>query len=143
VTLCTIDLTGAVTSSSRWCRVTQEYEPQRLDASFKFLEVRSLGGGMPYADVSLRVDGTPTVGTLPAGSYWGWAHALDGASQWAAMLWPNRPAGSRGRISVTLTRVRRVVVEGKDAYEMHGTIDVELVPDNHPAIGTVMLRATF
>lgn len=144
---CSLSVAGAVAANGD-CRVRQEYEQVQGDAGLPFVTIHELPfagtrSGRPASRIVFHLFGQPTVGVQSRATVVGVAQVQRGTDVWEATAYPP-PEGSMGAFSVTLTSVRMIRVRGTQAYDLHGTVDAELLPTvEGTASGVVKLHASF
>ena len=125
------------------CVVEQEADRHAFDGGGPFL-----GIWPTIADPTLRIvilrAAVPVVGVQPSGSFTAVARIGAWAAQTQAAFGTVFSGTTTGKFTLTLTSVRAVRDSGLGAYELHGTVDAQLVPDwNSGAVGWMNLHAEF
>lgn len=129
------------------CEIDQEYD---RDAARPFLGIWGAPPrfGIPRVKIIIARSGPVALGVQPSTAFLGHARVEIDKSVWLAETGPSvgtiiapNPTGS---FQLTLTSIRKVHGAGLGAYEMHGTVDAQLIPDwQGTATGYIDLHAEF
>ena len=118
------------------CFVEQEPDPHVSDSGRPFLGIWPTSMDSDMRIVFLR-KAVPSLGVQPSNSF----TALARIGVWSAST---INGSATGKFTLTLTSVRAVRDSGLGAYELHGAVDAQLVPDwNSSAVGWIDLHAEF
>ena len=91
--------------------------------------------------VVLNFEGRPRVGLQPQRVFRGGARVEDGTAVWAAKV---QDGPSLGSVTLNLSSVRYFADGGTELFEVHGTVDAQLLPTvEGTAVGVVNIRAEF
>jgi len=128
------------------CTIEQEYDRHRLVGGGAFLGIwgrRTLPSD-PTIAVGFAHRGAPAVGIQPSGTFSGIATVTSGTSVWRTEEALSFASPGPSAFVVRLTTVRAVRDAGTAAYELHGTVDVRLIPTvRGSAAGWIDLHVDF
>ena len=125
------------------CIVEQEADRHSFDGGVPFLGIWSRRTDPTLRIVILR-GAVPVVGVQPSGSFTAVARVGAWGAETQAAFGTIFSGSTTGKFTLTLTSVRAVRDSGLGAYELHGTVDAQLVPDwNSGAVGWIDLHAEF
>jgi hypothetical protein len=125
------------------CVVEQEADPHVSDSGRPLLWIFEPRTSDPSMRILILRDARPFVGVQPNASFTGIARIKLASGTWTAET--SAVTGiTLGTFKLALTRVRAVRDAGLGTYELHGTVDAQLLPDwQGTGVGYIDLHADF